>query len=538
ATAQSAIKGNCISFPQDVVNIAATLPLELEDLCDSLKIIFVGCRTPERNQLKNILTVRKKKVLNALQWLRQNNSLYRNVIINQSIIDKLPDDDVPECLWATMQVSDNVETATNERASYIPDLLINASESNNTAIVPLIPSAVLDVNGTNISSDDVAEHLLDRMKLQTAEQTRGLASERNIQKDTVYMIPRGNRPVNEYSNPNLLLGIFSTLFPYGCGSIEDGSRPVKIDFCEHLRYLLSFGDRHFEEHYSFIFVVFNILQRRTACFHAHLMTSKPYFQQSAQLLESLSSGDIATALVNISKGTYSNIADQRINTLMKHIRVVGGHVMGSSHSRSALRTKIHSLCFNVGLPSLFVTINPADIHSPVALYFAGVDLDLDKILPETLGTSYERAKTIATHSVATAKSFNCLIKSILKSLVLGGVLGHTKAYFGTVQSQGRGSLHLHLLIWLNHDFTPTQLKQQIENEDFRQKLLKYLEDIVKEDLDQFREEAERVEKEVIPACLPTPNPTHDDFQRIFRNDVVRIVETSNIHRHSATCYKY
>ncbi|CAF5016926.1 unnamed protein product, partial [Rotaria socialis] len=124
-----------------------------------------------------------------------------------------------------MQVSDNVETATNERASYIPDLLINASESNNTAICyGFYCNAVLDVNGTNISSDDVAEHLLDRMKLQTAEQTRGLASERSIQKDIVYMIPRGNRPVNEYSNPNLLLGIFPTLFPYGCGSIEDGSR--------------------------------------------------------------------------------------------------------------------------------------------------------------------------------------------------------------------------------------------------------------------------------------------------------------------------
>ncbi|CAF3340850.1 unnamed protein product, partial [Rotaria socialis] len=44
STAQSALKGNCISFPQDVINIATTLPLELDDLCDSLKIIFVGSR--------------------------------------------------------------------------------------------------------------------------------------------------------------------------------------------------------------------------------------------------------------------------------------------------------------------------------------------------------------------------------------------------------------------------------------------------------------------------------------------------------------
>ncbi|CAF4744413.1 unnamed protein product, partial [Rotaria magnacalcarata] len=63
------------------------------------------------------------------------------------------------------------------------------------------------------------------------------------------------------------------------------------------------------------------------------------------------------------------------------------------------------------------------MHSSVALYFPGVDLDLDKILPETLETSYERVKTIATHPVASAKFFNCLIISILKSLVLGGVLG-------------------------------------------------------------------------------------------------------------------
>ena len=106
-------------------------------------------------------------------------------------------------------------------------------------------------------------------------------------------------------------------------------------------------------------------------------------------------------------------------------------------------------------------------------------------MPECLGTSYERAQIIAIHPVATAKFFNCLIKNILKHLVLGGILGPIKAYFGTVENQGRGSLHLHLLIWLNHVYTPTQLKEKIQNQDFRENLLKYLEDVVKEDLDLF-----------------------------------------------------
>lgn len=137
-TAQSALKGNCISFPQDVGNIATSLPLALDDLCDSLKILFVGHQPPKKSQLRNILTVRKRKVFEALQWLTQNNLLYRNVQINHCQIANLPDDDVPECLWSTMQISTDIESSENERASYMPTALINPSESNVTGTVPLI----------------------------------------------------------------------------------------------------------------------------------------------------------------------------------------------------------------------------------------------------------------------------------------------------------------------------------------------------------------------------------------------------------------
>ncbi|CAF1328681.1 unnamed protein product [Rotaria sp. Silwood1] len=321
------------------------------------------------DRIKAICGQIRVKVFEALQWLRQNNALSRNVTINQLIISKLPEDDVPECLWATMEVSTNVEAAENERASYLPDPLTNASEFNNTTAIPIISSAVLDVNSTKVSSDEVAEHLLERIKAQVPEKTHGKDTEQNSKQDTVYIIPRGNKPANEYSNPNLLLEIFPTLFPYECGGLEDGSRPIQINF------------------------------------------------------------------------------------------------------------------------------------------------------------------------------------------LLGGVLGPAKAYFGTVESQGRGSLHLHLLIWLNHEYTPAQLKENIQNQDFRENLLKYLEDIIKEDLDSFRDETNdgtsttsdtrtligeigSTATEVIPPCRPTPNPALEDFDQTFRKDAVQLVETCNIHKHSAACYKY
>ncbi|CAF5191788.1 unnamed protein product, partial [Rotaria sp. Silwood1] len=68
-----------------------------------------------------------------------------------------------------------------------------------------------------------------------------------------------------------------------------------------------------------------------------------------------------------------------------------------------------------------------------------------------------------------------------------GVLGPVKAYFGTVESQGRGSLHLHLLIWLDHDMKPADMKEKIQYATFRNKLKAYLEDIIKEDLDDFKD---------------------------------------------------
>ncbi|CAF4849483.1 unnamed protein product, partial [Rotaria sp. Silwood2] len=114
--------------------------------------------------------------------------------------------------------------------------------------------------------------------------------------------------------------------------------------------------------------------------------------------------------------------------------------MGSTYSRTALRTRIHALIYNQGLPSIFLTLNPADIHSPVALYFAGVKLDLDNIQIEQLMTTYKRAEIIASHPVATAKFFHLLITNILDTMIVGGVLGPIKAYFGTVENQGRGSL--------------------------------------------------------------------------------------------------
>ena len=90
--------------------------------------------------------------------------------------------------------------------------------------------------------------------------------------------------------------------------------------------------------------------------------------------------------------------------------------------------------------------------------------------------AYQRAEFIATHPVAPAKFFYVLITKMLSSMIVGAVLGPVKAYFGTFESQGRGSLHLHLLIWLDHGMKRSDMKNKVQDPIFREKLKAYLED--------------------------------------------------------------
>jgi hypothetical protein len=495
STSQSALRGNAITFPQNVPNIASSLPLAMSTLCDTIKIIFIGSHMPPRSQSRKILTVRKQKVLRALQWLIQNNILYRNITINMENVNDLPDNDIPEPLWATREEHLNANEVVDEREGYVPDPLADANERGeriDSTIIPIHISGVLDVKGTSVTSQDINSHLLQRLRVDAGKSLITFGETDMNDNDFVYMIPHGSKPTNEYLNPNLLPGLYPTLFPYGQGGLEDVTRPIKVPMKDHVRYLLNYDDKRFEKHHSFLFIVFNMMQRREACLQARLLTSKPFFAKDAETIDTITSDEIENVLKQTIEGTYTSRFDSRINTLVKNIKSIGGSVMGSVHKRTSLRSHIHALIFNQGLFSIFLTINPADVHHPLAMYFAGIDFDLDNVLPGNLPSTYQRAEIVATHPVATAKFFHHLISSILAALIEGGpnggVLGKIKAYFGTIESQGRGSLHLHMLIWLDHDLTPVDLKNNIQNENFKQKLIAYLEDIVKEDIDQFQKD--------------------------------------------------
>ena len=80
-------------------------------------------------------------------------------------------------------------------------------------------------------------------------------------------VPHDSKPVNEFFNPALFPMIYPTLYPYGSGSFEDSCRGVCVSLKRHVKHLFNLQDKRFQEHYSFMFTVFNILQRRAILLH-------------------------------------------------------------------------------------------------------------------------------------------------------------------------------------------------------------------------------------------------------------------------------
>jgi hypothetical protein len=96
------LKGHIVTLPQNPTSLVKILPLPMYQLCEYLKVVFVGPGTPTERQLKKVLQVRKSKVTAALRWLFDHNNLFKdNLKLDENALDDLPEGDIPRALMVT-----------------------------------------------------------------------------------------------------------------------------------------------------------------------------------------------------------------------------------------------------------------------------------------------------------------------------------------------------------------------------------------------------------------------------------------------------
>lgn len=128
------------------------------------------------------------------------------------------------------------------------------------------------------------------------------------------------------------------------------------------------------------------------------------------------------------------------------------------------------------------------------------------------------------------------------------LFGKVSAYYGMVEAQGKGTLHLHLLIWLEGHLSPQELRDKMEvDETFKKNMFDWLESIIKCELPSTKEPISEKDGKPTPrpprinphpTTLPVPNVGEPNFRKKYESTVEGLVTELNWHVHNSTCWKY
>ncbi|KDR64806.1 hypothetical protein GALMADRAFT_82642, partial [Galerina marginata CBS 339.88] len=152
--------------------------------------------------------------------------------------------------------------------------------------------------------------------------------------------------------------------------------------------------------------------------------------------------------------------------VIQDLDTIGGHVEGSLAGKKSMRNEIWSLISYIGAPSWFITLSPADSKHPICLYLTHNFADKDIEFKPEICLPDEAYRLVAQNPVAAARFFHFMCETFIKH-VLGvgnnspGLYGKTNAYYGTVEQQGRLTLHLHLLLWIKNSLSPQEIRDRI-----------------------------------------------------------------------------
>ena len=366
------------------------------------------------------------------------------------------------------------------------------------AVLSLAPLGVVDIDGVEVTDSELMAH--------------ALANCSQLLQEEDYMIRRGSAFVNEYArvdpvtgqrndggpgDANHLLGTFPTLFPYGQGGFEI-DRPVTVPYETHVKWALRYEDKRFRKDPHFPFQVFGVCQKRQVCQASVLQMKRGSYIRHKTILSTITANDLTTASREETRGVpFSNPA---VRALRSQLTAVKTKVEGSDESRISVRGKIWGTNLIHNPPSLWVTINPADTQDPITQVLAGAEIDLDDFCNTAGPDGSNRVMNMASDPYASAKFFHFLIETVIEVLFgiskmrngvfirKEGIFGVVKSYMGMVEAQGRGSLHLHLLLWLEGAPTARELRHALTTDLFREKVRQYIKTSIRADLDGKRGE--------------------------------------------------
>ncbi|KAJ3530216.1 hypothetical protein NM208_g9424 [Fusarium decemcellulare] len=401
----------------------------------------------------------------------------------------------------------------------------------------------------------------------SAEVRRGHASEPYI------LLSRGDDFADSFE-PRFLAKTFPTLFPLGSGGprqaeentddvaarlggVTGADADADADAEARARSLVSSRNmtletwaravlqRHggrFATHHIFAFLIFNMGVRSRNRRVSMLSVTRSNFPDVERIVHSLSTERLEVAKVELEEA--GKTADESVNQLLKSLSLYGFRQPMSRESRLSLRRKIKSAIIRDGIPAIWFTLNPNDITNPVKLRLAAYrtrePAEAEAFLT-SLDLAYKRTRLAISDPLSSAMFFHREVSMFFEHYVKTGkesVFGRISRYFGAVETNERGSLHVHGLLWLQGNMHLSSILGDIEGEDqaaYRERVIQYVDSVFTEACSpESRSVAERSVTSDISSLLQNS----DQFAAAFNEEANFCAGATQIHTHSPTCVKY
>lgn len=560
ATSQKCVNGNVIINPQDALNLTKVLPPPPEFIRDTVCALFVGKEKPTRSTIKDLnpILVRKTRVLDMITFLVENNPYYRvdNEFygFSQQNMDALfggddrdADVGIPWALEvdfvpldeesATMSaVSDHTRRNEFER--------VTEEGARNRELL---------IENVGFTKGDNSPESYQAMKL--------AALSHCLKAGLFIKSLSGNMPIPDFENPSLLSWLFPHLDPWGLAGFHHPQRTTRLSQEEQLKYMLSINDRRFEVDANFAFVYYNIHQKKAVLQHVSFSTPASRQETIVKDILALNGHRLSEYRQKVERDPAYQPSDEEelaIAKVLNDVSFVGYKLPGTHAYKFARRNEIRSLIAYRGTATLFITLNPADIHHPLVRMFAGSTVNA-KCLDETeeMG-EWRRRVLVAKRPAAAARFFDFMISTFIDVVLRygrkdRGVFGRCTSYYAMVETQGRGTLHCHMLVWLKGHLSPQALRDRmVASDEYRTKMFKWLEDLIKchlpgETRCVEESEGKNLQRPMRMSCDPHPasvlprflgDVSMENFRSELDGDVTLLVNELNWHEHTGSCFKY
>jgi len=459
ASGRYKMRANAVSFQNPIPKVYNVLPPPIREMDEVLAFIYTGPCQPTKEDLERTpLLVRRTQVGMALKWLKLNHCDYQAIEISEDNLNDYPEHDVPVVIDYRQSTSNKDKEATSVHDNDDEDGAENGD-------CPFVVHGLTGEEFSTMSLQNIKAHALEHLM------TEG----------KILLMGHSKEPQSLYKNPQLFPAMLPWLFPYGLGGIGNTRHQGKLSSMAHKRHLLMYHDKRFQTDPYFPLIAFNHEQIMDSTTGGYLTAEKASFTDISERLLDIDMkvlADINKRLARKERVKPETEAEKNCYKLLADLDMVGGHVKGSVTAKKYMRNEIWSLISFIGTPSWFITLSPADLKHPMCLYFADSD---EEFKPE-IKLPDEAYRLIAHNPVAAARFFHFMCETFIKH-VLGvgqthpGLFGNTAAHYGTVEQQGRLTLHMHLLLWIQQSLSPQDVRNRImdRTSDFQQSMVDYLE---------------------------------------------------------------